>query len=98
MHLHLEGTLEPELLLELGRRNGVALPCSTADECRAQYRFNDLQHFLDIYYEGVTVLVAERDFYDLTAAYLRRVAADGARHVEVFFDPQSHVPNSDDPA
>jgi adenosine deaminase len=92
LHLHIEGTLEPELLLELGRRNGVALPCSTAEECRAQYRFDDLQDFLDIYYEGVTVLVAEQDYYDLTAAYVRRVAADGARHVEVFFDPQSHVP------
>jgi adenosine deaminase len=91
LHLHLEGTLEPELLLELGRRNGVALPCSSAEECRAQYRFSDLQHFLTIYYAGVAVLVTERDFHDLTAAYVRRVAADGARHVEVFFDPQSHV-------
>ena len=92
LHLHIEGTLEPELLLELGRRNGVALPCSSAEECRARYRFSDLQHFLDIYYAGVAVLVAEQDFYDLTTAYVRRVAADGARHVEVFFDPQSHVP------
>jgi len=92
LHLHIEGTLEPELLLELGRRNGVALPCSSADECRAQYRFSDLQNFLDIYYEGVQVLVTEQDFYDLTAAYVRRVAGEGARHVEVFFDPQSHVP------
>ena len=92
LHLHIEGTLEPELLLELGRRNGVDLPCSTAEECRAQYRFNDLQDFLDIYYAGVAVLVTEQDFYDLTAAYVRRVVADGARHVEVFFDPQSHVP------
>jgi adenine deaminase len=92
LHLHIEGTLEPELLLELGRRNGIALPCSSAEECRAQYRFHDLQHFLDLYYEGVAVLVGEQDFYDLTAAYVRRVAADGARHVEVFFDPQSHVP------
>ena len=91
LHLHIEGTLEPEMLLALGRRNGVDLPCSTAEECRAQYRFSDLQHFLDIYYEGVTVLVTEQDFFDLTTAYLRRVAADGARHVEVFFDPQSHV-------
>ncbi len=57
LHLHIEGTLEPELLLELGRRNGIELPCSSAEECRAQYRFNDLQHFLDIYYEGVQVLV-----------------------------------------
>ena len=92
LHLHLEGTLEPELLLELGRRNGVPLPCSSAEECRAQYRFSDLRHFLSIYYEGVAVLVTERDFRDLTLAYVRRVAADGARHVEVFFDPQSHVP------
>ena len=92
LHLHIEGTLEPELLLELGRRNGVALPCSSAEECRATYRFNDLQHFLDIYYGGVAVLVTEQDFYDLTAAYVRRVAGEGARHVEVFFDPQSHVP------
>jgi adenosine deaminase len=92
LHLHIEGTLEPELLLELGRRNGVDLPCSTADECRARYCFHDLQDFLDIYYAGVAVLVTEQDFYDLTAAYLRRVIADGARHVEVFFDPQSHVP------
>lgn len=92
LHLHIEGTLEPEMLLELGRRNGVDLPCSTAEECRAQYRFSDLQHFLDIYYEGVAVLVTEQDFHDLTEAYVRRVVADGARHVEVFFDPQSHVP------
>ena len=91
LHLHIEGTLEPEMLLALGRRNGVDLPCSTAEECRAQYRFSDLQQFLDIYYEGVTVLVTEQDYFDLTTAYLRRVAADGARHVEVFFDPQSHV-------
>ena len=92
LHLHIEGTLEPELLLEFGRRNSVHLPCSSAEECRAQYRFSDLQAFLDIYYEGVAVLVREQDFHDLTLAYVRRVAADGARHVEVFFDPQSHVP------
>ncbi len=92
LHLHMEGTLEPELLLELGRRNGLALPCSSAEECRARYRFNDLRHFLDIYYGGVAVLVTEQDFHDLTAAYVRRVAGEGVRHVEVFFDPQSHVP------
>jgi adenosine deaminase len=91
LHLHLEGTLEPELLLKLGRRNGVSLPCSSAEECRAHYRFRNLQQFLDIYYAGVAVLLAEQDFFDLTTAYVRRVAADGARHVEVFFDPQSHV-------
>ena len=92
LHLHIEGTLEPELLLRLGRRNGIALPCSSAAECRARYRFKDLQHFLDIYYDGVGVLLTEQDYFDLTTAYIRRVAADGARHVEVFFDPQSHVP------
>jgi len=91
LHLHIEGTLEPEMLLALGRRNGVALRCSTAEECRAQYHFDDLQDFLDLYFEGVRVLVGEQDFRDLTTAYLDRVAADGARHVEVFFDPQSHV-------
>ena len=92
LHLHLEGTLEPEMLLELGLRNGVPLPCASAEECRAAYHFNDLQQFLDLYYAGVTVLVTEQDFYDLTTAYLRRADADGTRHVEVFFDPQSHVP------
>jgi adenosine deaminase len=91
LHLHIEGTLEPEMLLELGRRNGIGLPCSSAEECRAQYRFRDLRHFLDLYYAGVAVLVTEQDFFDLTTAYIRRVASDGARHVEVFFDPQSHV-------
>jgi len=91
LHVHLEGTLEPEMLLELGARNGVGLPCTSAEECRAAYRFDDLQHFLDLYYAGVQVLVTERDFYELTAAYLRRAHADGARHVEVFFDPQSHT-------
>jgi adenosine deaminase len=91
LHVHVEGTLEPEMLLELGRRNGVALHCATAEECRAAYHFNDLQHFLDLYYAGVEVLVTVRDFYELTAAYLRRAHADGARHVEVFFDPQSHT-------
>jgi len=92
LHVHIEGTLEPEMLLELGARNGVAVPCASAEECRAAYHFNDLQQFLDLYYAGVRVLVTERDFYELTAAYLRRAHADGARHVEVFFDPQSHTP------
>src|SRR5450759_2092387 len=92
LHVHIEGTLEPEMLLELGERNGVALHCASAEECRAAYHFNDLQHFLNIYYAGVEVLVTEQDFYELTAAYLRRAQADGARHVEAFFDPQSHTP------
>jgi adenosine deaminase len=91
LHVHIEGTLEPEMLLELGARNRVSLPCATAEQCRAAYHFKDLQHFLDLYYAGVEVLVTERDFYELTGAYLRRAYADGARHVEVFFDPQSHT-------
>ncbi len=92
LHVHVEGTLEPEMLIEFGRRNDVPVPFATPDEARAAYSFNDLQHFLDLYYEGVAVLVHERDFYELTAAYLSRVAADGVRHVELFFDPQSHLP------
>ncbi len=91
LHLHLEGTLEPEMLLDLSKRNHVSLPYATADACRAAYRFTDLQHFLDVYYTGVAVLCTEGDFFELTAAYLRRAAADGVRHAEVFFDPQSHV-------
>jgi adenosine deaminase len=91
LHVHIEGTLEPEMLLELGERNGIDLHCASAEECRAAYHFRDLTHFLDLYYAGVEVLVGERDFYELTAAYLQRAHADGARHVEVFFDPQSHT-------
>jgi adenosine deaminase len=91
LHLHVEGTLEPELMLTLGARNGVHVPYANADEARAAYRFSDLRSFLNLYYRGMEVLRHEADFYELTAAYLRRVAGDGARHVEVFFDPQSHV-------
>jgi len=92
LHLHIEGTLEPEMMLELGRRNGVTVPFASADEARAAYTFNDLAHFLEVYYEGVDVLCTQRDFHDLTAAYMSRAHADGARHVEIFFDPQSHLP------
>jgi adenosine deaminase len=91
LHLHLEGTLEPELMFEMAARNGVAVPYSSAEEVRAAYEFTDLQSFLDIYYAACAVLRTERDFHDLTAAYLRRAAADGVRHVEPFFDPQSHT-------
>ena len=91
LHLHLEGTLEPELMLELGARNGVAVPYGTATEARAAYRFTDLHSFLNLYYRGMEVLRRESDFYKLTEAYLRRAHADGIRHVEVFFDPQSHL-------
>jgi adenine deaminase len=91
IHLHIEGTLEPEMLLELGERNHIPLPCTSAEECRAQYAFRDLRHFLDLYYAGVAVLVTEQDFYELTTAYLRRAREDGVRHAEIFFDPQSHL-------
>ena len=91
LHLHIEGTLEPEQMLALGERNGVRVPYADADEARAAYRFSDLRSFLNLYYRGMAVLRTERDFYELTAAYLDHAAADGTRHVEVFFDPQSHV-------
>jgi adenosine deaminase len=91
LHLHLEGTLEPELLLELAGRNGVALRFASVDEVRAAYDFTDLQSFLDLYEEGSAVLCTQQDFHDLTVAYLDRVAGDGARRVEVFFDPQAHT-------
>ena len=91
LHVHLEGTLEPELLFELGARNDVPLRFASAEEVRAAYDFTDLQSFLDIYYEGASVLLTEQDFYDLTMAYLTRVAADNVVHVEPFFDPQTHT-------
>ena len=91
LHLHIEGTLEPEMMLAMGARNGVQVRFADAQEARAAYRFDDLAHFLDVYYEGVHVLCTERDFRELMAAYLQRVHADGARHVEIFFDPQSHL-------
>jgi adenosine deaminase len=91
LHLHIEGSLEPELMFELGRRNGIALPFKSVEEVRAAYAFSNLQDFLDIYYQGAGVLRTEADFRDLAAAYFERVAADGCRHVELFFDPQTHT-------
>jgi adenosine deaminase len=91
LHLHLEGTLEPEMLFELAGRNHVALPYPDVEAVRAAYVFEDLQSFLDIYYAGCRVLVAERDFYELTRAYLARAHEQGVRHAEVFFDPQTHT-------
>ena len=91
LHLHLEGSLEPELMFAAARRNRVDIPFKSVEEVRAAYSFSNLQDFLDIYYQGAAVLRTEEDFFDLTAAYLARVAADGARHVEVFFDPQTHT-------
>lgn len=91
LHLHIEGTLEPELMFELARRNGVHLPYASVDDLRRAYVFSDLQSFLDIYYAGCHALVKEQDFYDLTWAYLTRATGQGVRHAEVFFDPQTHT-------
>lgn len=91
LHLHIEGTLEPELLFELAQRNKIALAYSNVDEPRSAYAFHDLQSFLDLYYAGASVLVTEQDFYDMTAAYMQRAHADGVVHTEVMFDPQTHT-------
>jgi adenosine deaminase len=91
LHLHIEGTLEPELALRLAARNEVALPYRTADELRAAYSFRDLSSFLDLYYALTAVLRTEEDFADLTHAYLARAQRQGVRHAELFFDPQAHL-------
>lgn len=91
LHLHIEGTLEPELMMKLAQRNNIEIPYSNVDEIRSAYEFSDLQSFLDIYYAGAQVLVKEQDFYDLTWGYLERAATDNVRHVEIFFDPQTHT-------
>ncbi|QCB53614.1 adenosine deaminase [Sphingopyxis sp. PAMC25046] len=91
LHLHIEGSLEPELMFELAQRNQVAMPFASVEEVRAAYAFSNLQDFLDIYYQGMDVLHREQDFYDLTAAYLAQANADNVRHVEIFFDPQGHT-------
>lgn len=91
LHLHIEGSLEPEQMFALAKRNGIALPFPTVETLRAAYDFGNLQDFLDLYYQGADVLRTEEDFHDLALAYFRRVAADGARHVELFFDPQTHT-------
>lgn len=91
LHLHIEGTLEPEMLLALAARNGVDTPYDSPEAARAAYAFDDLQGFLDLYYLGMSVLKTEDDFADLARAYVLRVALDGVRHAEVFFDPQGHT-------
>ena len=91
LHLHIEGTLEPELAFAIAERNGLALPYSSVDELRAAYRFSNLQEFLDVYYACAGVLMESRDFYELTWAYLERAHADNVRHAEIFFDPQTHM-------
>ncbi|WP_455230648.1 adenosine deaminase [Geopseudomonas aromaticivorans] len=91
LHLHIEGTLEPELMFALAERNGVALPWRSIEETRAAYAFSDLQSFLDLYYAGAAALIHEEDFYDLAMAYFERAHADGVVHAELFFDPQTHT-------
>ena len=91
LHLHIEGSLEPELMFALAQRNKVDIPFASMEEVRAAYDFSNLQDFLDIYYQGMGVLIEEQDFYDLTMAYLQRAKADNVRHVEIFFDPQGHT-------
>jgi adenosine deaminase len=91
LHMHIEGSLEPELMFEIARRNGVPLKYASVEEAREAYNFADLQSFLDLYYEGTQALLYERDFYDLTRAYLGKASSQGVRHAEIFFDPQSHT-------
>ncbi|MGB0424705.1 MAG: adenosine deaminase family protein, partial [Flavobacteriales bacterium] len=99
LHLHLEGSFEPELMFEIAKRNNKEIPYNSIDEVKEAYKFNNLQEFLDIYYAGANVLLKERDFFDLTWAYLKKVNEQNVVHVEVFFDPQTHtdrgVPFSD---
>ncbi|WP_404299988.1 adenosine deaminase [Alicycliphilus denitrificans] len=91
LHIHIEGSLEPEMIFALARRNGVALPYASVQELHRAYAFTDLQSFLDIYYAGASVLLHEQDFYDMTRAYLARAAMDNVVHAEIFFDPQTHT-------
>jgi len=91
LHIHIEGSLEPELMFEIAERNGVSLRYASVEEVRRAYGFSDLQSFLDLYYEGMQVLLNERDFYDLTWTYLQRVSDQNVRHAEIFFDPQAHT-------
>jgi adenosine deaminase len=91
LHIHIEGSLEPEMMFEIAERNGVALRYASAEEARRAYDFGNLQSFLDLYYEGMQVLLYEQDFYDLTRAYLQKVSAQNVRHTEIFFDPQAHT-------
>ena len=91
LHMHIEGSLEPDLMFKLAERNGVPLRFKSVDEVREAYQFTDLQSFLDIYYEGASVLLKEVDFYDMTWAYLKQVSSQNVRHTEIFFDPQTHT-------
>ncbi|MEZ5954495.1 MAG: adenosine deaminase [Hyphomonas sp.] len=91
LHLHIEGSFEPEMMLALAERNRIDIPFKTLEDARAAYDFSNLQEFLDLYYQGMNVLRTEQDFHDLTWAYLTRAKADNVRHVEMFYDPQAHT-------
>jgi len=91
LHIHIEGSFEPELLFEIAARNGISIKFKSVDDLRNAYKFQNLQEFLDIYYQGAQVLIKEQDFYDLTMAYLKRAHADNVVHTEIFFDPQTHT-------
>lgn len=91
LHLHIEGSFEPELMFEIAKRNNVEIPYKSVEEVKAAYNFHNLQSFLDIYYAGASVLLKEQDFYDMTYAYLKRCDEDNVRHTEIFFDPQTHT-------
>ena len=91
LHMHIEGSLEPEMMFEIAVRNGIKLSYKSAEEVREAYKFSNLQSFLDIYYEGARVLQVEQDFYDMTWAYLQKASSQNVRHAEIFFDPQTHT-------
>ena len=91
LHLHIEGSFEPELMFEIAKRNNIKLEYESVQELKSAYSFNNLQEFLDIYYIGANVLINEEDFYELTWAYLTKVHSQNVKHVEIFFDPQTHT-------
>ena len=91
LHLHIEGSLEPELMFKLAERNNIKIPFKNVKEVRAAYNFDNLQSFLDIYYQGAKVLIKEQDFFDLTWAYMLKCKEDNIVHTEIFFDPQTHT-------
>ena len=91
LHMHLEGSLEPELKLKLAKKNGIDIGQTTIEEVKESYQFNDLTSFLAVYYPGMSVLITEQDFYDLAMAYLKKVKEHSVRYVELFFDPQAHT-------
>ena len=91
LHIHIEGSFEPELMFEIAKRNNIKIKYKSAEDVRNAYRFNNLQEFLDIYYQGAAVLITKKDFYDLTMAYLRKAHSENILHTEIFFDPQTHT-------